>query len=98
MSRGCADFSLETVVDSAGIIAEYSGESLLAKFQEDSLSDVSEARNDIWQDWDTFRDYAMSLGTPALTLAKVSSEAAFSDACRDMTRNCSGCHRDFRSK
>lgn len=98
MSRGRTDFDLAMVQQSAQIIAEHSGESLLELFPEDSLSDVSEAKAEIWEQWESFSDYAMNMESSALSLSAITSEDEFSAAYREMSRNCGGCHKKFRAK
>lgn len=98
MSRGRSDFDLDTVIASANTIAEHSGQSLLAMFPEGSVSDVSDAKEEIWSDWETFSNYALSMETAAMNLAKIDSEEAFSAAYRDVSNSCRSCHQEFRAR
>ncbi|EAR08176.1 c-type cytochrome [Reinekea blandensis] len=98
ISRGRADFDLTTVMNSANTIAEHSGSSLLEMFPEGSTSDASDAKEAIWSDWETFSEYAMSMETAAMDLAEIDNEEAFASAYREVSSNCSGCHRKFRAR
>lgn len=63
MFRGEVDFDEQTVREEAARIAEHAGEAMTALFPEGSIESPSEAKPEIWQDWETFEALAMQLET-----------------------------------
>lgn len=98
ISRGRAEFDLATVVEAANAIASHSGQGFSDLFPEGSMSDVSDARAEIWQDWDKFSELSLSLESAANNLAKISSEDEFTAAYKQVSQTCGSCHRSFRAK
>ena len=98
IARGRTDFDLTAVQSAASVIAENAGQSLVDMFPEGSTSDVSEAKADIWQDFDRFSNLAMNLESTAQALSQITSEDEFKSSFDAMSKNCGGCHRSFREK
>lgn len=98
IARGRSDFDLATVQASAKTIAEHAGQSFVDMFPEGSMSDVSEAKADIWEDFGRFSEYSMTLESTAMALSQIQSEDEFKAAFDAMSKNCGGCHRPFREK
>jgi cytochrome c556 len=98
ISRGRADFDLATVQSAASVITKNAGQSLVDMFPEGSISDTSEAKADIWLDFDRFSNLAMNLESTAKVLSQITSEDEFKSSFDAMAKNCGGCHRNFREK
>jgi cytochrome c556 len=98
ISRGRADFDLQTVVDSAKSIEQHSGTWLLDLFPEGRLDAESDAKAAIWQDWETFSNLTMDLQTSASALGKITEESEFSAAYKNVSSTCGSCHKKFRAK
>ena len=98
IARGRADFDLTTVKNAAKTIAEQSGQSFVDLFPEGSLDDISEAKADIWQDFDRFTAYSMELESSATALSKIATEDQFKEHYNAVSKTCGGCHRAFREK
>lgn len=69
MMRGDTEYDANAVRESADVIKSHAGEALTALFPEGSVSDVSEAKSDIWSEWETFSAYANRLDVYAEGLA-----------------------------
>lgn len=64
---------------------------------ENSLPEGTKAKPEIWQDYEKFQSSAQSLGDAAMGLAEAGAMADFDP--RDFgSKNCGGCHRDFKIK
>lgn len=75
---------------------------LLSLFPEGSAGPVSEARPEIWEDWDRFSSIAVDMSEAARRLEDLSvSGADQNDLVRGfgaITETCRTCHKDFRIK
>lgn len=98
ISRGRADFDLTAVVEAANAIAENSGQGFSDLFPEGSLDASSDAKAEIWQDWEKFSELSLSLESAAKNLAGISSEDEFAAAYKQVSQTCGSCHRAFRAK
>lgn len=67
--QGQADYDAEAVRTEAAIIAGLAGEALTRMFPEDSIAPPSEAKEAIWQDWDSFAAMSEQLEVAANGLA-----------------------------
>lgn len=72
-------------------------------FPEGTLTGAdTDAKPEIWQDWDTFREKANDLQVAAANLVQVvdggGDMAAVGAAFGDVGKACGGCHRPFRVK
>jgi len=100
IAMGSADMDLKAVVDSAGIIAA-TAKMVSKKFPEGSTSMASEAKENIWTNWDQFNGLMLSLEKDAMdlrNLAQAGEEFELLDAFGKMSNNCKKCHTDFRQK
>jgi len=68
MMRGDKPYDAAAVRDGATVIASHSGEAMTRLFPEDSGGKPSEARPEIWSDWDTFSNLADRLAVLAEAL------------------------------
>lgn len=98
MARGRSDFDLTAVQNAASTIADLSGQPLIDLFPENSLDEKSEAKPEIWQQWEQFTTYANELSASATSLSQITSEEEFSAAFRNMASSCGSCHKAFRVK
>ncbi len=68
-------------------------------FPENSNPPPSEAKNEIWLQWDKFVGAIQSFDNAAQALIKASAAEdprAIRGAFRDMTKSCKSCHQQFR--
>ena len=104
MLKGEAAYDSDRVAELARAIAASGGRKMTALFPEGSIMGPSEARPEIWTNWQRFSDIAGDLTATATALAdgaansrdgsKGSPEALFGA----MAKTCKGCHQDFRIK
>ncbi|TQV79415.1 cytochrome c [Exilibacterium tricleocarpae] len=77
---------------------EYLATMLEEGFQiKNSLPEGTAAKPEIWKDYDTFKKKSETLKSAANDLTKSGAMADF-DARDFGSKNCGGCHRDFRVK
>ncbi len=69
MMRGDTEYDAEAVKDGAAIIKSHAGETMTALFPDGSASHESEAKPEIWSDWESFSAYAEQLAVYADGLA-----------------------------
>jgi cytochrome c556 len=98
ISRGRMEFSAEAVNEAAASIAEHAGQSFVDLFPEGSTGGVSDAKAEIWQNWDDFTELSLSLESAAMTLSTVTSEDDYAAAYKAVSSTCSSCHRAYRAK
>ena len=105
MFKGETSYDAETVRALATDIAATGGKELSALFPEHSLRPPSEARHEIWTDWDKFLGQGDEMQAAALALANGaanptdgSSGPKPADLFRDLAQTCKSCHQDFRIK
>lgn len=80
MMKGATPYDAEAVREHAATIARHSGEALTGKFPEGTGGMPSEAKDEIWSDWDEFSRIAAQLEL----LAQVLGEAADNGLMKDM--------------
>ncbi|WP_269585434.1 c-type cytochrome [Roseibium sp. Sym1] len=68
--RGETDYDAETVRKGAGVIRSHSGEALTKLFPEHSIEGPSEAKPEIWSNWQEFETLADQLDLFAAALGK----------------------------
>ena len=98
MARGRADFDLAEVQKQAAIMAEQAGQSFIDAFPEGSLMGKTEAKAEIWENFDDFSQFAMDLEANAMALSKIQSQDEFAAAYKAVGSTCSGCHKKYREK
>ena len=72
---------------------------ILAGFPDDSVSDESDAKDEIWLDWETFTSRLETMRKRAAALAETARESdqkATAAAFKDLAKACKACHHDFR--
>ena len=95
MARGKAEINLETVKNSAATIAEHSGINLTDLFPEGTIHAPSDAKEEIWQQWDKFSMLSSQMETAATDLQTASDED-FATKYRALSNTCRQCHKAFR--
>lgn len=104
MIHGKAEYDPEKVRLAARAIAKSGGKAMTAMFPENSIKGPSEARPEIWTNWDRFVAMALSLKTTAQALADGADnpmdgeEAAPDKLFAAMAGTCKACHKEFRIK
>lgn len=100
MVRGKTAFDSGAVAAIATQVRDHSAQ-MARLFPEGSMHKPSEARPEIWSDWEGFKRLASSLGVEANKLAEASATGdrkAVATQFRRMGKVCSSCHKSFRSK
>lgn len=67
-------------------------------FKEKDISMPSEAKAEIWDEFDKFTQLATDLETAANALAGVTTQEDLRTAARDVGVTCSACHKLYREK
>lgn len=96
---GSLDMNYNAVAGSASQIS-MAVDTVLTKFPEGSLSEESEAKPEIWQNWNEFETLFKKLATDAGKLAQMAKDEEFDlmEQFQTMTSNCKTCHTKFRQK
>ena len=79
MMKGATPYDAEAVRTHAGTIRAHSGEALTSKFPQGSGGMPSEAKEEIWSEWDAFRAYAERMGILAGGLAEAADNGLMKD-------------------
>jgi cytochrome c556 len=99
MINGRADYKPARVKELARAIAEHSGAALNRVFPDGSNLEPSRAKADIWEDWQTFTDLAVSMEKHASRLAgSAGTSDAAEKAYQGLSKTCKSCHKKFRLK
>lgn len=72
---------------------------MLAGFPEDSVSDESDAKDEIWLDWENFTAKLDALRTKSEALAAAAAKGekgALGGALSDVGKACKSCHKAYR--
>ena len=96
--KGNTEYDSDVMRQTALRIKSYSGEAMLTLFPEGSLQPASEARLEIWQDWDRFSEMAMDLEQVSQEFADTADAGIDPMAFKAITSACAACHKDFRLK
>ncbi len=98
MVTGGGEVDRKAVADHAATIAGHA-ETIPAKFPEGSLQGVSEAKPEIWTEWDDFTSDAEELKTAARELEQAAGSAepgTLRDRFVAVAKTCRDCHGEFR--
>ncbi|WP_209010863.1 cytochrome c [Labrenzia sp. PHM005] len=100
MLRGQKPYDAAALRQAAETIAENAGEKLTRLFPEGSLMPPTEARPEIWQDWDKFAGFSNDMKAAASELAIKAGEGAekgaVAAAFSKLAQTCKACHEAFR--
>ena len=100
MLKGNSPYDAEKVKTHSKDIASVSTMDLLSAFPEDSVTDESDAMEDIWMDFETFEQKLKDFQTAAAginTAAQSGDKAAVGAAMKDLGASCKGCHKKFKN-
>lgn len=113
MIKGAAPYDAATVKAEAAKIASHGGEALTRLFPEGSIKHPSEARPEIWSDWDRFSAISDDLARYAAALSDGAGNQRGGEPSggdedlavmspdglfMKVAGTCSACHEDFRQK
>lgn len=99
MLKGKKDFDQATFARRARDLNAAAHLDVLAGFPEDSVDDESDAKDEIWLDWENFTAKldAMRNKSEALAQAAASGETgAIKPAFSELGKACKSCHKAFR--
>lgn len=96
--RGRRSVSPPELTKLARDIGDHGGEAMTRLFPQHSLKNPSEARAEIWRDWQTFEVLSARLVNEAQSLAVADTAQARARAFRTIGKTCSSCHKRFRLK
>lgn len=95
MAKGSVEFDLETVQARAASLEQHALDTVRL-FEAPATDPKSEAKAEIWQDWDGFSEKAAEMQKAAAQLGLVTGEAEFDAAFRAVGQTCSACHETYR--
>lgn len=93
-----ADAPVDELAQAARAIREHAGQNMIDLFPDHSLQAASQARPEIWDNWDRFVNLSMELESIATELATGSGNQPPDVLFKSMTRTCAACHEEFRIK
>ena len=99
--RGQRDLNQSEIAVAGQAIADHAGPALLAQFPAGSLSAASEARPEIWQDFQSFSALANELHSAAQAVAAWQPGDGLQPLSSNfdrMSKTCQSCHKQFRLK
>lgn len=99
MVKGEVPFDRTVFQGYAADLASAAALNLLPGFPEDSATDDSDARDEIWLNWPDFESKLQQLRTESAKLAKVAEdgdEAAIKAQLDATRRACKSCHDDYK--
>lgn len=96
MASGAAQFDLRAARTAAGEISEYARQ-VPPLYASGGPHGVTEARPEIWQDFESFRNASLSLAEIAeVACAEIDSPDSVAKAYRSIEAACQSCHAAFR--
>lgn len=93
------DYNVDKIKEYADLIAKNSGEHMIKMFPEGSLYSPSEAKPELWDEWEVFTKMANDLEVLAKNLrdsATPSPSKATEKLFKSIRGNCSDCHDKYR--
>jgi cytochrome c556 len=100
MVKGKTDFDAAAFAQYAKDLAAAAQLELMSAFPEDSITDESDAREEIWLDLAKFQEKHEALRDESAKLAEVAAggdEAAMKEQFGATSKTCKGCHDDFKN-
>ncbi len=87
-------------VEGAAMQISMAAQNVMAKFPKGSTSEESEAKPNIWENWDEFLDMLTTLSADAAKLSVIAknNEDGVMEQFGKMTGNCKSCHTKYRQK
>lgn len=95
IAKGQSAFETEVVSAKAASLAEHARD-IEALFKAQVDHPKSEAKDNIWSDWNGFRSKAADMEFAAFGLGGAYSKEDFATAFREVAKTCSACHEDYR--
>ena len=97
--RGSSPYEADKVKEQTRAIKNQASSVLLKLFPKGSDGDPSEARAEIWADWEKFSELAEKLSAVATDLeTNASSEGQAKANFSKLAKICRDCHQQFRQK
>lgn len=99
MAKGEVPFDRSAFQGYAGDLAAAAALNILPGFPEGSITDDSDARDEIWLNWSDFESKLQDLRTESTKLAEVAKgddEAAIKAQLDATRRACKSCHDDYK--
>lgn len=99
MAKGDVPFDLAAFQGYAADLAAAASLNLLPGFPEDSATDESDAKDEIWLNWSDFEARLQDLRTESAKLVEVAKggdEAALKTQLDATRRACKACHDDYK--
>jgi len=97
MVKGDTRFEPVSLHAAAHTIRKHSGENLTRLFPQGSTDTPSQAKLEIWQDWDNFAAMAERLNEQAVRLETLETILTPADFGK-LAGTCKGCHERFRAR
>ncbi len=95
MAKGSTPFDAEIVQARAASLEEHALETVRL-FEAPATDPKSEAKPEIWDDWEGFSKSADEMREAAEQLGLITTEAEFGAAFRAVGQTCSACHEAYR--
>lgn len=99
MVKGETPFDAGAFKGYADDLAAAAAMDILKGFPEDSITDDSDAKDEIWMDWADFESKVQAMRTQSAKLAEVAAEgdeAAIKDQFGETRKACKGCHDAYK--
>jgi len=100
MTKGKVPFDKAAFKRHADDLAAAANMDILSGFPEDSVSDDSDAKDEIWLDWGDFESKLEAIRSQSAKLADVAgngNEAAMKAQFEETRRACKGCHDSYKN-
>lgn len=94
MVKGAIPFDADRAAQARADLIDHARQ-IPAAFQARETDPASEARPEIWTDWDGFTQAAEEM-EQAATAIDTSDHATLQDGLRKLGASCSGCHKPYR--
>jgi cytochrome c556 len=97
MVKDESQYDTEAFRTALNTISTHSGDNLTRLFPSGSIGDPSEAKQDIWEKWETFEALSAELNRQATGLALLSTRPKPAQFGK-LAATCKGCHEQFRTR
>jgi len=100
MLKGNTDYDAESIKTHAADINRAASLDILSGFPEDSTDPDSAAMDEIWMDFDNFKQKLADFRSAAASLdqtAQTGDKGAVGKAMKDLGASCKGCHKTFKN-
>jgi len=97
MVKGSIAFDQDRLQARAASLEQHALDTLRL-FEPQAVDPKSEAKPEIWDNWDDFSKKTANMQNAAKKLGLVGSEAALTPAFRELGQTCTACHQSYRIK